>query len=170
MTVTFSIPGDPQGKARARVVRTKTGRSISYTPDKTAAYEKLACQCYQNQVGGWKFPPDCPLRVEITAFFSIPKSKSKREKEQMREGELLPIKKPDADNITKIICDALNGVAYADDKQITSLTIDKVYSLEPKVIVEIEEVKTGENIRGTDRACQAGGIPGQADGNRKKHH
>ena len=93
MTVTFSIPGDPQGKARARVVRTKTGRSISYTPDKTAAYEKLACQCYQNQVGGWKFPPDCPLRVEITAFFSIPKSKSKREKEQMRgKGSFFPSK------------------------------------------------------------------------------
>lgn len=146
MTVMFSIPGEPQGKARARVVRTKIGRSISYTPEKTAAYEKQVRQCYQNQVGGWKFPPDCPLRVEITAFFSIPKSKSKREKEQMREGELLPIKKPDADNITKIICDALNGVAYADDKQITSLTIHKGYSLEPRVIVKIQEVKAGENV------------------------
>ena len=146
MTVTFSVPGEPQGKARARVVRTKTGRSVSYVPEKTAAYEKLACWCYQNQVGSWKFPPDCPICVEISAFFSIPKSKSKREKEQMREGKAFSIKKPDADNITKIICDALNGVAYADDKQITSLTIHKGYSLEPRVIVKIQEVKAGENV------------------------
>lgn len=146
MSVMFSIPGEPQGKARARVVRTKTGKSVSYTPNKTAAYEELVRRCYRNQMGGYKFPPDSPLCVEIAAFFSIPQSKSKRVKEQMREGKILPTKKPDADNIAKIICDALNGVAYADDKQIISLTIEKGYSLEPKVIVEIEEVRRGENI------------------------
>lgn len=41
MKIKFIIPGEPQGKARPRVVRMKSGRSMSYTPDKTVAYEEL---------------------------------------------------------------------------------------------------------------------------------
>lgn len=39
--IEFTIPGDPRGKARPRVVRLKNGASMSYTPDKTVAYEEL---------------------------------------------------------------------------------------------------------------------------------
>ena len=46
----------------------------------------------------------------------------------MEAGELLPCKKPDADNIAKVICDALNKVAYGDDTQICSLKVDKRYT------------------------------------------
>lgn len=41
---------------------------------------------------------------------------------------LQPILKPDADNIAKIVCDGLNGIAYKDDKQIVSLTVLKVWT------------------------------------------
>lgn len=40
--IEFTIPGDPRGKGRPRVVRLKNGASMSYTPDKTVAYEELA--------------------------------------------------------------------------------------------------------------------------------
>ena len=51
-----------------------------------------------------------------------------------------PTKKPDMDNILKIIADALNKVAYYDDKQIVECSIKKYYSNAPKVIVEIENL------------------------------
>ena len=51
-----------------------------------------------------------------------------------------PTKKPDADNIVKIICDALNGVAYKDDTQVVELDFKKVYGEFEKVIVEIVEL------------------------------
>ena len=41
---------------------------------------------------------------------------------------LQPTLKPDTDNIAKIICDGLNGIAYKDDKQIVSLTVLKVWT------------------------------------------
>ena len=51
---------------------------------------------------------------------------------------ICPQKKPDADNIAKIICDALNDVAYKDDTQVVMLTIIKKYAIEePKVRVSI---------------------------------
>ena len=43
------------------------------------------------------------------------------------------------DNIAKIILDGLNGVAYTDDKQVTRLEIEKVYSDTPCVVVYIAE-------------------------------
>lgn len=50
-------------------------------------------------------------------------------------------KKPDADNIIKIIADALNGVAYNDDKQIVMCSCGKYYTDgEPFVCVYIQEI------------------------------
>ena len=56
----------------------------------------------------------------------------------MISGALLPAKKPDLDNVAKIVCDALNGVAYKDDAQVVKLTVHKRYSERPEVAVEIE--------------------------------
>jgi Holliday junction resolvase RusA-like endonuclease len=55
----------------------------------------------------------------------------------MMAGDILPIVKPDADNIIKIICDGLNTVAYKDDKQIIDIYFTKKYSDRPRVEVEI---------------------------------
>lgn len=80
--------------------------------------------------------------MEITAFFDIPKSFSKKRIEEALEGCISPLKKPDADNIAKIICDALNGVAYKDDTQVVELRVRKIYAAEPSVSVLIDEFRT----------------------------
>ncbi|RGS43528.1 RusA family crossover junction endodeoxyribonuclease [Coprococcus eutactus] len=66
-------------------------------------------------------------------------------REAMLQGKIRPLKKCDADNIAKIICDGLNGIAYPDDKQITSLSVEKWYSDNPKVIVIISN-ETGKEL------------------------
>ena len=57
------------------------------------------------------------------------------------DGVIPPTKKPDADNVVKIICDALNDVAWADDAQITVLHFEKRYGAIPyaEVIISGEE-------------------------------
>lgn len=41
-SVTFQVPGKPQGKARARTVMSKKlGHSVSYTPENDLLYENL---------------------------------------------------------------------------------------------------------------------------------
>lgn len=56
-----------------------------------------------------------PVTLRIIARYLPPKSVSKKRKFDMLEGRELPLKKPDMDNIVKVVADALNGVAYHDD-------------------------------------------------------
>ena len=83
---------------------------------------------------------DVPLEVHIIAYYEMPKSISKKKKQEMLEDKIRPTIKPDTDNIAKSILDSLNGIAYKDDKQIVSLKVDKYYSEVPSVSVEISEV------------------------------
>ncbi len=81
-----------------------------------------------------------PLQMIISAYYEIPKSTTKKKRAEIMDGKLYPTKKPDADNIAKVICDALNKIAYKDDTQIIDLTVRKLYSADlPKVVVEIYE-------------------------------
>lgn len=138
--INFSIPGPPQGKARPRVVRAKSGMSLTYTPDKTVRYEELVRLRYKAAANGFKFPDGAQVCVQITARFPIPKSKSKKAKAQMLQGKIKPTKKPDSDNIIKIICDALNGIAYKDDAQVVLTQAGKEYSDDPRTDVRMWEV------------------------------
>lgn len=132
MNVTFTVPGGPQGKARPRFVR-KTGRT--YTPDKTVAYEELVRQRYTQAAG--MFPEGAQISAGIVAIFPIQKSASKKKATEMRHGTIRPTKKPDTDNIAKIILDSLNGIAFKDDSQVVSLSVQKWYGVTPEVYVSL---------------------------------
>lgn len=132
MQIEFTVPGEPQGKARPRVTRYGT-----YTPKKTVNYEKAIKNAFLS-AGGRR--TESPVKVSITAYYKIPKSASKAKTASMECGEILPTKKPDLDNIAKCVCDALNGVAYKDDAQVCSLNVKKRYSKEPCIIVSIKEL------------------------------
>ena len=58
----------------------------------------------------------------------------------MISGNVFPAKKPDADNILKIVADALNGIAYGDDKQVVTAQVQKQYAEQAHTKVEIWEV------------------------------
>ena len=90
----------------------------------------------------WKpYEKNVQLYITIIANFSIPKSVSKKKAEEMIHGYIRPTKKPDTDNIAKIICDSLNHIAYYDDSQIVEIRVAKYYSLKPEVKVIISDVK-----------------------------
>jgi len=138
MVINFEVPGEPTGKGRPRFVR-QTGRT--YTPEKTATYENLVKVKCQLAADGYTFPDDAKIGIGITAFFGIPVSASRRKKQAMLDGVIRPSKKPDADNILKIIADACNGLAYRDDAQICFATVEKHYAEVPGVIVKIWELE-----------------------------
>lgn len=102
MKVEFTIEGPPVGKARPRVTRT-----VAYTPKKTSQYEDLVRYTAINSFDGY-FDNDEPVDVKIVAYFSVPKSWSKKRKALCLANKELPIKMPDADNIGKIIMDGMN--------------------------------------------------------------
>ena len=142
MMVWLTIPGEPQGKGRHRAVR-RGDQIAAYTPKKTKDYEDEVQFCYRQAYGDrMAFAVDEPISATIVAAFGIPKSTSKRRKVEMMAGMVLPTKKPDTDNIAKIVLDALNGLAYPDDKQVVELQVLKTYDLDGYVEVELRNRRT----------------------------
>ena len=127
------VTGQPVPKGRPRLSNGHT-----YTPPKTRQYEKRIKQAWKEQSGEHL---NGPLKLILTAYFSIPASKSQTIKEKMAVGEILPTKRPDLDNIIKVI-DALNGLAFDDDCQIVEVTARKLYSHEPRLEIEIGVANT----------------------------
>lgn len=131
MIKVFEIPGEPKGKARPRV--TKGG--IAYTPKQTTSYENWVKQCYLDNYE--QTDSKAEISVHITCFFAPPKSVSKKKKQMMLDHQINVTKKPDCDNIAKIVLDSLNGIAYHDDSQVVNLHVNKRYTELPYVHVEI---------------------------------
>lgn len=134
----FIIPGEPKGKARARTFyNPKLKRMQSITPEQTVLYENLIKQCYL-ETGETGYFDKQPVAMCIRAHFQIPKSVSKKKEFYMAMGKIRPTKKPDVDNIAKVVCDALNGIAYGDDSQIVWLEVVKYWTAEePRVEVDV---------------------------------
>lgn len=135
MIYEFEVPGKIIGKGRPRL-NTSTG--IIYTPTKTKDYETLVEQYYLLKYPKFK-QLQGRLKVSIIAYFSIPKNTKKLDIKEMIENNISPTKKPDIDNIVKVILDSMNKFAFKDDTQITKLEIEKKYGLEEKIYVKIEE-------------------------------
>lgn len=144
--IVFEMWGKPQGKARARTFYNhRLGRSQSVTPTNTVLYENYIKECYNTAENSEVWFNKEPLAMKIVALFEIPKSFTKKQRADIENGLLFPTKKPDADNIAKVVCDALNGVAYTDDTQIIDLHILKFYTTQrPRVIVEIKRYEQNE--------------------------
>jgi Holliday junction resolvase RusA-like endonuclease len=135
--IELTIPGPPRGKGRPRFRR--AGKYVqTYSPDQTVSYENLIkllwIEKQHEKLSG-------ALELVITAFFPIPKSKSKKQQEAMSSGQVRPTVKIDVDNLAKIVMDGLQGIAFDDDKQIVSLKADKWYSDTPRTEVTIKEIQ-----------------------------
>jgi Holliday junction resolvase RusA-like endonuclease len=144
MIIEFEIQGKVKAKQSFKIGK----NGFKYTPADVKEYANWVRLCFINKYPNWNIEQfkNKPLEVIIDAFVSTPKSFSNKKTEQALKGEIRPLTKPDADNIAKNIDDALNGIAYPDDKQITCLQVNKVYSMIDTVRVTISDELT--NIKG----------------------
>lgn len=140
--IAFEVPGPIRGKARPRVTRA----GITYTPKETAQYENLVKLCYREAAASSAMDLfEQPVRAQLEVYYEIPKSTTKSRQGAMLLDRIYPTKKPDADNIAKIVLDSLNGIAYKDDSQVVELTVNKFYSKrgQPYVFVRLSPMPEG---------------------------
>lgn len=119
---------EPVGKARARTVRTRRGKIVSYTPSKTAHAENLIRDKIMEEE--MFFPKPAPLRIIATFYRPRPKGLANR--------FTLPVTRPDLDNYWKLLGDSLEKFVYDDDSQITTAIIRKRFGSPPRIEFELE--------------------------------
>lgn len=126
----FEIEIEPMGAVRT----TKGMAGKTAAGQKYAAYKDfIAWQVKQ----GIREPFTKAVGVPLI-IFNMPIPKSKQGK--VEPGQLHTVK-PDIDNLIKGLFDAANGVAWIDDNRVAELgTIKKVYSDNPGIIFEVEEI------------------------------
>lgn len=134
----IEIPGEPIGQGRPRATVGKDGKPRVYSP-KTSSEWRARAAFFMKQ--GIKEPFLGPVRLEIVAHFTLPKSRHRK-----RFPLVAPTpctKKPDFDNIAKAVCDAGNGILFGDDAQVCDCRILKYYVAQgapAKVVVAVEEL------------------------------
>lgn len=138
MHAKFKVVSEIKTKQRPRAT-VRGGFARVYTPQTTAVYENLVKLSYQQQCKGTYFG-ELPLKVNIYAYFKAPEATKK-----YVDYGYECITHKDLDNIAKTILDALNGIAYKDDKQVFELSVCKYWcDNEEQEYVEVE-IKGFEN-------------------------
>lgn len=132
--------GDPRGKGRprARIAYTRDRKPYVhvYTDSDTEKYETAVAWQAKAAMKG-REPFDGPLAMRVFAMMPIPKSWPRRDRDAALAGTIFHMSTPDGDNIFKAVADALNKIAYDDDKQIVRHLVVKEYAERPGLIVEL---------------------------------
>ena len=126
MNIEFTIPGTPVAKGRPKFAR-RGAFVTAYSPEKTVSYENLV-KVVASQAMKSSPPTKEAVSVDVWLFVTPPASWSKKKTEQALHQYIQPTSKPDIDNVVKGLFDAMNGIVFADDKQVVCLTVKKMYS------------------------------------------
>ena len=121
----------PKGSTRAFVVN---GKAVTTNANKrTKDWQTLVSMAAQEK------RPDKPIEgaVDIMLNFYLPRPKSVTKKKRP-----LPTVKPDIDKLIRCVLDALTGIYFTDDAQVTDIQAIKRYGDTPRVEIFVK----GEGI------------------------
>ena len=142
--VRILVPGVPKAWQRAghRIARTHDGKQFvsSFTPAQTRS-EQGAMKLFAQRAMEGRPPIEGPIDLRLCAYMPIPRSWSKSKQLMARTGFLLPTGKPDFDNLAKNCGDALTGIVWRDDAQVTDAACWKRYSDQPRLLIEVRQAR-----------------------------
>lgn len=128
----FRVYGLPRPQKRARVFAGKDGKIHAIDPQVSKDWKgSVALQALAAK-------PEAPTdkALSLSVIFLMPRPRSSPKKRP----PILHTKRPDLDNLVKAILDAIRGIYYRDDAQITEQYCRKMYHDIPGVVVKLEEI------------------------------
>jgi len=138
--IEFTVPAAPVPQPRARATAVN-GRARMYGAKKSHPIHVFKAAVQLAFAKAYTGPPiEGPIEIEIV--FVLPRPKSMRWKTKPMPRVLHP-KRPDIDNLTKGVLDALNGLAWGDDGQIYRAAVSKWYASgdeQPHTTIEFRRV------------------------------
>ena len=123
-TLHLQIPGVPtaQPRARSRAFVSATGKLTSRTHDAPKSHAIHTFKATARLAAEQQHPGVCltePLSISVQFVFPRPARLQRKRDPAWR---LPKVDKPDIDNLLKAVLDGLNGVLWADDKQVFQVT------------------------------------------------
>lgn len=113
MVKSIFVHYQPVPKGRPRFTR----GGHTYTPARTKNAEKEIIEELKKQ---WSQEPlETALIIDLTFYLPMPK--------YLKGKVVKHTKRPDADNLAKLVLDAMNEIIFKDDSQITYLKVKKLY-------------------------------------------
>jgi len=124
LLVEFFVPGDPKAKGSMRSIpfQDKAGKLHvnTFNANKSVTAWERVTKLSALEV--WGDRPPVQEAVQIDLMFTLRRPKTVKEKSRP-----LPIVKPDIDKLSRTLLDALSGIVFGDDAQVTGLTATKRY-------------------------------------------
>lgn len=139
--ISFEVPGVPMAWKRARAT-VRFGHASMFE-DKLQTSYKADVRSYLRKQCGKVEAYAGAVSLSLAFVFPLLKSDFKKDGTPSKSGrrklsgEEAMAKKPDLDNLCKMVMDALNGVAWLDDSQVCLLSAEKRYGSEPKTVIEL---------------------------------
>ena len=124
--------------------RARRNRERYFTEPAMASYQRLVQVEAMRQLGQRDLQG--ALQARMVFGLAIPKSWRLRRIRDALDGLVPHSDKPDADNLAKMVLDALQGGLYYDDAHFCGIEVHKVWSLKPFVLIEIWQVAEQKNI------------------------
>lgn len=111
-----------------------TRRGISFSPKlkkKKKAVAEVKSQYFKGLLEG-------AISLEFYFYMPIPKSLSVKKKEALEN--TFHLKTPDVTNLQKFAEDCLTGIVFKDDKQVCCTCSQKIYSKNPRTVIQVYQV------------------------------
>ena len=137
----FSIDRAPIAQQRPRFGKFR-GKTTVYDPNGLQKKSLKWDVAKQMRDRGYLKADEGAIYVEVRSYHATPRSWSQKRSKQAL-GKYVTTK-PDCDNICKLYLDILNGIAYADDKQVCSLFFEKKYSENPRIEIDVKKIENGK--------------------------
>jgi crossover junction endodeoxyribonuclease RusA len=127
----------PQGSSRAFIPKGWTRPVITAANSKTKPWrQEVAGACIARLNGASPAVSDMPMSITVAFFFDRPKSTKKSVRHK--------VTKPDIDKLARSILDALTGIAFADDSQVTELHVSKGFGSPARAEIAISDSRMPE--------------------------
>ena len=138
LPVRIIVPGTIVPWQRAQRKWCASGATVTFTTRLVEAYHGIVRLAAERAMAGHP-PLEGALEVTIRGVFAVPTSWSRKRQTAALAGTIAKVTKPDIENMLKGAMDALQSVAYADDRQIVRLVAEKVYGV-PCLDITLQEL------------------------------
>lgn len=129
--VSFAVLGRPQPQGSIRAFMVKGKPRLTSDNEKMRPWrQQVGWSALEARAGAEMALEGVPVRVQATFYLAKPKSAKK--------AVLEPCKKPDLDKLCRALLDALKGILYADDSQVTTITASKRFGLPERTEIVVD--------------------------------